>query len=105
MLNILSKPCQNSLFRLKDTSMFTRSKIFIHRLRICCLGLAIGFPSVAFAGDGFRAGPIFDQFALTLDSGQRTEAAGPFFYDQRKDSEKTWAVRSEERRVGKEGRS
>ena len=72
--------------------MFTRSKIFIHRLRICYLGLAIGFPSAAFAGDGFRAGPIFDQFALVLDSGQRTEAAGPFFYDQRKDSEKTWAV-------------
>jgi hypothetical protein len=56
------------------------------------LGLAVGFPSAAFAGEGFRAGPIFDQFELTLDSGQRTEAAGPFFYDQRKDSEKTWAV-------------
>ena len=27
-----------------------------------------------------------------MDSGQRTEAAGPFFYDQRKNSEKTWAV-------------
>ena len=27
-----------------------------------------------------------------MDSGQRTEAAGPFFYDQRQNSEKTWAV-------------
>ena len=72
--------------------MFPRSKIFIHRLQICCLGLAVGFPSAAFAGEGYRAGPIFDQFELTLDSGQRTEAAGPVFYDQRKDSEKTWAV-------------
>ena len=88
----MSKPRQNSLFRLKCSSLFTRSKIFIHHLRVCYLGLAIGFPSAAFAGDGFRAGPIFDQFALVLDSGQRTEAAGPFFYDQRKDSEKTWAV-------------
>ncbi len=72
--------------------MFTRSKMFIHRLRICCLGLAIGIPSAAFAGDGFRAGPLFDQFELVVGSGQRTEAAGPFFYDQRNDSEKTWAV-------------
>ena len=88
----MSKPCQNSLFRLKGTSLFTRSKRSIHRLRICYLGLAIGFPSAAFAGDGFRAGPIFDEFALTLDAGHRREALGPFFYDQRKDSEKTWAV-------------
>jgi hypothetical protein len=35
---------------------------------------------------------LFDQFSLTLDSGQRTEAAGPFFYDQQKDSERTWAI-------------
>ena len=56
------------------------------------MGLAISFPSAAFAGDGFRAGPIFDEFALTLDAGHRLEALGPFFYDQRKDSEKTWAV-------------
>ncbi len=72
--------------------MFTRNPIFFHRLRICCLGLAIGFPSAAFAGEGFHAGPSFDHFALMLDSGQRTEAAGPFFYDQLKDSEKTWAI-------------
>ena len=88
----MSKPCQNSLFRLKGTSLFTRSKRSIHRLRICYLGLAIGFPSAAFAGDGFRAGPISDEFALTLDAGHRREALGPFFYDQRNDSEKTWAV-------------
>ncbi len=28
---------------------------------------------------------------MTLDSGRRTEAVGPLFYDQQKDSEKTWA--------------
>jgi hypothetical protein len=72
--------------------MFTRSITFIHRLQIGCLALAVSFSSIALAGDGFQAGPIFDQFALVLDSGQRTEAAGPFFYDQRKDSEKTWAL-------------
>jgi hypothetical protein len=52
----------------------------------------MAFPSVAFAGDGFRAGPLFDQFSLTLDSGHRTEALGPFFYDQEAETEKTWAV-------------
>ena len=50
------------------------------------------FPSALSLTDNFDAGPLFDQFPLTLDSGQRTEAVGPFFYDQQKDSEKTWAV-------------
>lgn len=48
--------------------------------------------SAAFAGDGFHAGPIFDQFSLTLDSGHRIEAIGPFLYHQEADTEKTWAV-------------
>ncbi len=67
-------------------------RIFIYCLRICCLGWAIALPSVAFAEDGFSAGPIFDQFPLTLDSGHRAEAIGPFFYNQESDTEKTWAV-------------
>jgi hypothetical protein len=45
-----------------------------------------------FSQDGFHAGPLFDQFSLTLDSGQRTEAMGPLFYSQQKDSESTWAL-------------
>jgi hypothetical protein len=47
---------------------------------------------VAFAENDFHAGPLFDEFALTLDSGRRVEAAGPMFYDQHTDSGKTWAV-------------
>jgi hypothetical protein len=54
--------------------------------------LTAGFCPVCFAGEFFHAGPLFDQFSLTLDSGQRTEAVGPFFYDQQKDSERTWAI-------------
>jgi len=47
----------------------------------------------AFAAeDGISAGPIFDEFNLTLDNGRRTEAIGPFFYDKTKESEKTWAI-------------
>jgi hypothetical protein len=52
--------------------------------------LTLGFSSAGFAAD-FHAGPLYDQFPLTLDSGKRTEIVGPLFYDQQKDSEKTWA--------------
>ena len=44
----------------------------------------------AFAGD-FSAGPLFDQFPLTIGSGQRTEAVGPLYYNQLNDTERTWA--------------
>ena len=37
-------------------------------------------------------GPAFDQFNLTLETGSRTEAVGPFYYSQQKDSESIWAV-------------
>jgi hypothetical protein len=67
-------------------------RTFVRGLRIVCFGLAIARSTTALAKDGFRAGPIFDEFALTLDSGRRTEALGPFFYSQWKDSETTWAI-------------
>ena len=47
---------------------------------------------MAFAHDDFSAGPLYDRFPLTLDSGRRTEAAGPFFFQQDKDTEKSWGV-------------
>jgi len=37
-------------------------------------------------------GPLFHEFGLTLDRGQRTEVAGPFFYYEGRDSAQTWAV-------------
>ena len=55
------------------------------------LALALNTGSV-FAENNFHAGPLFDEFPLTLDSGQRTEMLGPFFYDQQMGSEKTWAL-------------
>ncbi len=72
--------------------LFTRSKIFVHGLRMICFGWSIACLAATAAEDGFSAGPIFDEFTLTLDPGCRMEALGPFFYEQRKDSEKTWAV-------------
>ena len=42
------------------------------------------FRRVSLAKDGFHAGSLYDQFPLTLDSGQRTEAVGPLFYSTSK---------------------
>ncbi len=38
------------------------------------------------------AGPLFDDYRLTLDAGHRTEAAGPLFYTQQRETQHTWAV-------------
>ena len=65
---------------------------FIFGLRIYFCFFACGFSTIAFAQDGFHAGLFYDQFPLTLDSGRRTEAVGPLFYSEQKDSEKTWAL-------------
>lgn len=44
------------------------------------------------ADEGPHAGFLFDEFNLTLDSGHRTEAFGPFFYSEERDTERTWAL-------------
>ncbi len=61
-------------------------------LGICSWLMALSFPLAAFGANDFVAGPLFSRFTLTLDSGSRTEAVGPFFYNQKKDSEKIWGV-------------
>ncbi len=78
---------------------FPDSKILDHVRNICrrtrrafLLILAIGFCVTADAEGGFHAGLFYDQFPLTLASGRRTEAIGPLFYDEQKNTEKTWAI-------------
>src|SRR5215472_11539507 len=56
-------------------------------LVVCCVAMK----SVAPAAQ-FRAGPLFDRFELTLDKGERTEAVGPLFYSEKKETERVWAV-------------
>ena len=41
--------------------------------------------------DWLNAGPVYDDFKLTLASGHRTEVAGPLFYNQELEAQKTWA--------------
>ncbi|MGB7769029.1 MAG: hypothetical protein WBN22_09295 [Verrucomicrobiia bacterium] len=71
--------------------LFGHNKFKIN-LRICSWLMMLKLSCAVLGSDGFVAGPLFSQFSLTLDQGHRTEAVGPFFYDQRKDSEKTWAI-------------
>jgi len=61
-------------------------------LRICSWLVALNSPLIVFGADDFVAGPLFSRFTLTLDSGSRTEAVGPFFFSQKTDSEKIWGV-------------
>ncbi len=43
------------------------------------------------AEDWLHSGFLFDQFGLTLESGRRTEAVGPLYYQQQRETEETWA--------------
>jgi hypothetical protein len=66
--------------------------IYARALIFCSLGMALALPLRGFAGALSDAGPLFDEFDLTLDAGRRTEAAGPLFYSQHRDLERIWAV-------------
>jgi hypothetical protein len=69
------------------------SSIFLCRnLRTILAGVLFLISFAGFADDEFHAGLLFDQFSLTLDSGQRTEAMGPLYYSQQKNSESTWGL-------------
>ena len=72
-------------------SLMNRKRFSIFLL-ICSWLAMSSFPFPVFAVDDFVAGPLFSQSALTLDAGSRTEALGPFFYEQKNDSEKIWSV-------------
>src|SRR5262249_44797645 len=41
---------------------------------------------------GAAFGPLYHEFHLTLAPGERTEALGPLFYRERKESVRVWAV-------------
>jgi hypothetical protein len=55
-----------------------------------CAGIAA--TGSVCAGSNTVAGPLYSKFSLTLDSGVRTEAAGPLFYSQQIGSDRQWGV-------------
>jgi hypothetical protein len=64
----------------------------MHGLVLLGLGLGIGvFPRIASA-ESPHAGLLFDEFDLTLTLGHRKEAAGPFYYSERQETQRIWAV-------------
>ncbi len=62
----------------------------------CCLawmtGLLQVLPALADGAAESDAGPAYAKFHLTLDSGWREEAAGPFYYTQWADGQRQWAL-------------
>ena len=65
------------------------------RAALCLVLWGLGFsllPPAAWADPPLDAGPLYDEFKLTLDAGHRTEAAGPLFYSEKKETQETWAV-------------
>jgi len=83
-----------------DNVDFTQFSHSTNILGICRTGLPILFFCLplllagfsAAASSSWHAGPLFDQFELTLDSGHRTEAVGPLFYIEQKETMHTWAI-------------
>ena len=61
-------------------------------LIICGLGIWALNPAQTAQADSFQAGFIYDDFKLTLAPGHRTEILGPVFYDELKETQRTWAI-------------
>ena len=72
--------------------MLSRVKFITKLLGLFCLAGLAGMRFPVIAGQDWNAGPLFDQFSLTLEPGHRDEAVGPLFYSQEKDTERTIAV-------------
>ena len=79
------------LLAVSDTHRAPRNR-FTSCLLLSCLLLAVSVSPNAFGSDTLHAGFLFDEFDLTLELGHRTEAVGPLFYSEQKDTRSTWAI-------------
>jgi len=62
--------------------MFTLRKVKLAGFCLCTAFTAVGLIRAADDLDTFVAGPIFSEYRLTLEPGERTEAVGPLYYSQ-----------------------
>jgi hypothetical protein len=61
--------------------------------RVLCLGcLLAAFSAKAGTDNESLAGPAYAKFRLTLGSGWREEAAGPFFFEQEASGQTQWGI-------------
>lgn len=51
----------------------------------------VSLPHSAFAANSLSLGPLYHEFRLTLEPGERREAVGPLFYFEQKESRRLWA--------------
>jgi hypothetical protein len=72
--------------------MFKRHSTPAHLLLAFCVSLLSVLPHNSDAAGDSCSGPLLSHFPLTLDEGERTEALGPLFYEQRRESEHTFAI-------------
>jgi hypothetical protein len=61
-------------------------------LIILCLGMVSLDLNRSMGADSVVAGPIYADFPLTLDDGQRTEILGPLFYFEQNGAQHQWVV-------------
>jgi hypothetical protein len=61
-------------------------------LLLVALQVILWRPPASLGADFLSAGPLFQEFYLTLTPGHRTEAVSPLFYQEQADTQKTWAV-------------
>ena len=59
---------------------------------ILSLAFCAGFAFAGFSESRLSAGPVFDDFQLTLAPGHRVEILGPLYYHEQKESQKQWAA-------------
>jgi hypothetical protein len=64
----------------------------IKYLSICSLGVVCLLAPLQTGAQGIHAGPLFDEFDLTLTPGHRVEAAGPFYYSEWSETRHQWAI-------------
>lgn len=71
---------------------FGRTWLSKYRMKWCvvAVSLVVSIRAASCAPDWFNAGPLYDEFRLTLEPGQRTEMAGPLFYSQDTENGSTW---------------
>ncbi len=67
-------------------------KSLYQTILLSSLLLSRSVPDGARAAEWSHAGPLYDDFSLTLTEGRRTEALGPFFYSETADTQKTWGL-------------
>ena len=85
-------PSRLSLKKLRPRIFLAAPSRLAVFLLLGALTLATSVPLNAVDTDVLHAGFLFDEFNLTLAPGHRTEALGPFFYDQEKETQRVWAV-------------